>query len=57
MIRFMLFSLFVIVIVFIIVPFISKKYAQYKEKRKQKELEKQKQEEDSRPIGFTISKQ
>ena len=56
MIRFILFSLFVIVIVFIIVPFISKKYAQYKEKRKQKELEKQKREEDSKPIGFTISK-
>lgn len=56
MIRFILFSLFVIVIVFIIVPFISKKYAQCKEKRKQKELEKQKKKEDSEPIGFTISK-
>lgn len=60
MLRLLLFAIFIIIIIFvttyIIAPFISQKYADYKEKKKQKELKNQKQEENDKPIGFTISK-
>ena len=60
MLRLLLFAVFIIIIIFvttyIIAPFISQKYEDYKEKKKQKELKNQKQEENDKPIGFTISK-